>query len=84
MHANADITFQRDTSTLYCDIILTIAADTSGGGDDDGGSGGENVILDMVNKYLEGIPELLKRTEISDKNLERDPSGNLSIYTNFL
>jgi len=38
----------------------------------------------MVNKYLEGIPELLKRTEISEKNLERDPSGNLSIYTNFL
>jgi len=69
MHSNADIAFQRDTSDLYCREILNIAAEKSGGGgDDDGGSGGDNIILEIVNKYIEGIPQLLSRSEISDKN----------------
>ena len=71
MHSNADIAFQRDTSDLYCREILNIAAEKSGGGgDDDGGSGGDNIILEIVNKYIEGIPQLLSRSEISDKNFE--------------
>lgn len=83
MHSNADIAFQRDTSDMYCNVILTIATETTGGGDDEEG-GGDNIILDMVNKYIESLPSKLLRSDVSEKNLERDQSGNLSIYTNFL
>jgi len=69
---------------MYCNTILSIATESGGGGDDEEGGGGDNLIFDMVVKYIETLPDKLLRSEISDKNLERDNSGNLSIYTNFL
>lgn len=79
MHSNADIAFQRDSSDMYCNSILSIATETTGGGDDEEGGGGDNLIFDMVNRYIESLPEKLLRSEVSEKNLERDRSGNLSI-----
>jgi len=79
MHSNADIAFQMDSSNMYCNVILTIATETTGGGDDEEGGGGDNLILDMVVKFIETLPDKLLRSEISDKNLERDNSGTLSI-----
>lgn len=78
MHSNADITFQMNTTTSYIDMILSTISDE--GGDEEGDSS-EKLVLDMINKFLEVLPEPLRRCESSNTVLERGDDGSINVFT---
>lgn len=59
-------------------MILSTISDE--GGDEEGDSS-EKLVLDMINKFLEVLPEPLRRSESSKKVLERGDDGAINVYT---
>jgi len=81
MHSNADITFQMNTTNIYINMVLSTISDE--GGDVEGDSS-EKLVLDMINKFLEILPDPLRRSESSKTVLERGDDGAISVYTVYL
>mmetsp|Transcript_66239 Transcript_66239/g.142981 ORF Transcript_66239/g.142981 Transcript_66239/m.142981 type:complete len:80 (+) Transcript_66239:3560-3799(+) len=79
MHSNADITFQMNTSNRYCEQIMKTSSDDSGAANDDDGSNLEKAVMDMLKRFLDLLPELLKRADASKQVKERGNDGLMSI-----
>lgn len=62
-------------------MILSTISDE--GGDEEGDSS-EKLVLDMINKFLEVLPEPLKRSESSKTVLERGDDGAINVFTVYL
>lgn len=84
MHSNADITFQFNTSMKYLNMIMTTVAEESSGEEDGGGGGAEKTVQDIIKKFLDILPEPLRRAEASKQVKERGDDGGISIYTVYL
>lgn len=76
MHSNADITFQMNTSNAYCNLIIQTGSDDSADVDL---SNNEKLVTEMLKKYLELLPENLRRSEASKQVKERGNDGMISI-----
>lgn len=83
MHSNADITFQFNTSMKYLNMIMTTVAEESSG-EEEGSGGSEKTVQDMIKKFLDILPEPLRRAEASKVVKERGDDGGISIYTVYL
>lgn len=84
MHSNADITFQFNTSIKYLNMIMSTVAEDSGGGEEEGGGTTEKTVQDMIKRFLDILPEPLRRVEASKSVKERGDDGGISIYTVYL
>ena len=78
MHSNADITFQLNTSMKYLNMIMTTVAEESSG-EEEGSGGSEKTVQDMIKKFLDILPEPLRRAEASKGVKERGDDGGISI-----
>lgn len=57
-------------------MVLSTISDE--GGDEEGDSS-EKLVLEMINKFLEILPEPLKRSESSKNVLERGDDGSINV-----
>lgn len=57
-------------------MVLSTISDE--GGDEEGDSS-EKLVLEMINKFLEILPEPLKRSESSKSVLERGDDGSINV-----
>lgn len=62
-------------------MVLSTISDESGAEE---GDSSEKLVLDMINKFLEILPEPLRRSESSKSVLERGDDGSINVYTVYL
>lgn len=58
-------------------IMTTVAEESSG--EEEGGSSSEKTVQDIIKKFLDILPEPLKRAEASKTVKERGDDGGISI-----
>lgn len=60
---------------------MTTVGEEGGGDEEGGGNTSDKAVQEIIKKFLDALPEPLRRSEASKTVKERGDDGGISIYT---